>query len=114
MLHGIHPLGDNVGYINYQALNGGQPIQSKTKMRKKLRLQGRGKGGCEAARHSSFPSYAPAIEFQSAKPTGKIDPHDSYIAICHKGHRHDYYPERIRANTEVLCKACHEIFVAKA
>ena len=41
---GYFPQGEIVGYIAYQALNGGKPVRSKREMRKKLRSQGSGQG----------------------------------------------------------------------
>ncbi|MGC9599368.1 MAG: hypothetical protein ABSE18_03225 [Minisyncoccia bacterium] len=96
-------------YIDYTAANGGHPWKSKGWMRKKLRRQGRGKGGCTPAPRE--------VKAGTAVGTGSIVysklPRAAYSdGECHKCH---HYPNasRIMATDEgekrvVVCGKCTE------
>src|SRR5580700_9249046 len=109
-----------MGYIQYQALNGGKPVKSKTKMRKQLRRGGLGKGGCtpafkvRSARHlSTTPTRASsssggagtqlAGHGSGSLPKG-WKAHDPFGAYCHKNHFSDYYPTRVHSGDKLACR----------
>lgn len=103
----------SVGYYPYQELNGGQRVTSKTAVRKRMRREGRGKGGCQPSSqqwsNTQVGHFVSSVQ-STTVPKGRKHEFDSYRAYCHKGHSGDFFPEQVKNGGIYLCRQCDETF----
>lgn len=109
-----------MGYYPYQKLNGNAMVTSKGRVRKMLRREGRGKGGCKPAAHSAASGFQKSSEplaptqplqnqGQGELSVGKCYKSEPNWATCHKGHA-NYYPDTISVGDVVCCRICNQFF----